>query len=136
MPPPDFAVDGTVFVVSLYDGVFKSTDGGLTWQPAQAGLPHDAPRRIALSPNYAQDATVFLSTHSWLWRSQDGGANWDWYYPPRTGFETPPAYGDFFCMELTCDSCLYVGYDGGGEIYASRSAYHADGYVQNNTGWA
>lgn len=74
---PDFAIDRTLFVTSLFDGVFKSTDGGWTWNPAQSGLPLDAPRRIAFSPDYAQDSTVFLSTHAWLWRSQDGGASWN-----------------------------------------------------------
>jgi hypothetical protein len=51
-------------------------DGGQTWHPAQGGLPPDAPREIATSPNYAEDATLFLSTHGWVWRSHDGGANW------------------------------------------------------------
>jgi hypothetical protein len=81
---PNFTLDQTVFAYirltdhehRAIDGVFKSMDDGMNWQPAQTGLPLAAPREIEVSPDFAQDATVFLSTHSWIWCSRDGGASW------------------------------------------------------------
>lgn len=73
---PDFASDQTAFLASMYDGVFRSTDGGFTWAPAGIGLPDAAPRALAISPEYAVDRTLYLTTFDWVWRSTDGGDSW------------------------------------------------------------
>lgn len=68
----------------LNDGRWRSVDGGLTWQPAAAGL---APARSALelffSPAYAADQTVYIlldrgyDTPPLLHRSTDAGRSWE-----------------------------------------------------------
>ena len=39
-------------------------------------MPPDAKRLIAVSPDYGQDQTLFLSTHDWIWHSRNGGSTW------------------------------------------------------------
>ncbi len=75
-PSPDFASDGIVFVSTLSHGVFKSTDSGSTWTPSGNGLPVEASRMIAVSPEFPNDQTLFHTTHDWIWRSRDGGGSW------------------------------------------------------------
>ncbi|MEP2610141.1 MAG: T9SS type A sorting domain-containing protein [Cyclobacteriaceae bacterium] len=67
------------------DGVFKSTDGGLTW----AQLPStttdepevtnvfDYNHEIVVSPT---DGTIFIANFNGIYRSTDGGALWDQSY--------------------------------------------------------
>ena len=73
---PNYTNDQTLFVVSWFDGVYASTDGGNSWQPRNAGLPLDSSRVIRLSPTYASDSTVYVTTHAWTYRSQDAGTTW------------------------------------------------------------
>jgi photosystem II stability/assembly factor-like uncharacterized protein len=54
------------------NGLFKSTDGGTTWQPAQSGLPSNAPV-FALA---AAAGNLWAGTQSGLYRSTDGGHTW------------------------------------------------------------
>jgi photosystem II stability/assembly factor-like uncharacterized protein len=64
-------------------GVFKSTDGGSTWQPIVTGLPAfetDGLGRIGLAAAPSRPsrlfATVEARTRGGLYRSDDGGASW------------------------------------------------------------
>ena len=64
-------------------GVFKSTDGGDTWQPSGAGLPTfaaDGLGRIGLAVAPSQPrrlfATVEARARGGLYRSDDAGASW------------------------------------------------------------
>ena len=64
-------------------GVFKSTDGGTTWQPIVNGLPTfaaDGLGRIGITvaPSAPQRlfATVEATTRGGLYRSDDGGGSW------------------------------------------------------------
>jgi photosystem II stability/assembly factor-like uncharacterized protein len=68
-------------------GVFRSTDGGVTWKqlpktnPADPSLCADAGpncswsyvNRLAISPN---GSTLLAATANGIWGSSDGGANW------------------------------------------------------------
>jgi photosystem II stability/assembly factor-like uncharacterized protein len=52
--------------------VFKTVNGGATWQPA--GLVREPALDIAVDPN--QPATVLVGSRSDVFRSADGGATW------------------------------------------------------------
>ncbi len=72
---PDFETDLTLFAGTA-NGLFKSTDGGSSWfRPvSHAGIDVTS---VALSPNYAQDQTVFVGTWgTGILGSTDGGASW------------------------------------------------------------
>jgi photosystem II stability/assembly factor-like uncharacterized protein len=63
--------------VSTYDaGPFLSLDSGRTWQSRASGLGEHRAFGIALSPDFARDASIFLATNWSLYRSHDAGATW------------------------------------------------------------
>jgi photosystem II stability/assembly factor-like uncharacterized protein len=85
---PHYAVDQTLVVtaqrtepdLSTSSGVYRSTDGGVTWVRLTTGLPQadtpTPPRRVAFSPGYATDRTLYAQTEEGLYRSTDGGDEW------------------------------------------------------------
>lgn len=59
--------------------VFKSTDGGVTWNEADAGLPADDPCGLKLLPIAQQNAATlyeFAGCPPKLFKSTDGGTSW------------------------------------------------------------
>jgi photosystem II stability/assembly factor-like uncharacterized protein len=73
---PDFANDGTVFA-GMFEGMFRSTDGGKSWHEANTYPPHVA-RALCVSPDYVNDGKVFHTTYgAGIQRSADGGATWE-----------------------------------------------------------
>jgi photosystem II stability/assembly factor-like uncharacterized protein len=59
------------------DGVFKSTDGGVTWRRLRGnGLPSGEMGRIGLAVAGRRVYAVIQSREGVLWRSDDAGAHW------------------------------------------------------------
>ncbi|MEJ2208851.1 MAG: hypothetical protein P8129_07425, partial [Anaerolineae bacterium] len=86
---PTFAADGLVlagegtmgrFGTAWGLGVLRSPDGAQTWSPtsldASSGGSTSAIYDLAFSPTYATDGTAFAGTWGGLFRSTDGGRNW------------------------------------------------------------
>ncbi|MCX6047233.1 MAG: hypothetical protein NT075_19175, partial [Chloroflexi bacterium] len=92
---PDFAHDNTLFVgggnelggsEQLAGGVFRSTDGGDTWEPMWQGLHDLRVYDVALSPTFSRDQTVLAYAYTAqfspfrqgksIQRSTDGGLSW------------------------------------------------------------
>lgn len=73
---PHFADDGTILAGTAEDRMFRSTDRGLTWSPANVGLIDMAILVIAPAPPIAPQTTVFIGTGSGLYRSHNGGRSW------------------------------------------------------------
>ncbi|MGD2059603.1 MAG: sialidase family protein [Acidimicrobiia bacterium] len=83
------AIDGeTQWVAISAVGVFRSDDGGGTWEPkndgvAAVGLPDDAPRPEVgycvhcLAHDTADQRRIWRQDHSGVYRSEDGGDNWE-----------------------------------------------------------
>jgi hypothetical protein len=76
-----------IVYVSLYDtlagGVYKTTDGGASWQDANGDLPHinRGIYRIALNPRNPDEILLGASTptfdrNPFIFRSTDGGMHW------------------------------------------------------------
>jgi photosystem II stability/assembly factor-like uncharacterized protein len=75
---PDFESDRTLYV-GIYDtGVYRTTDGGVTWSLLRLGLDGMALRiwGMSISPDFGTDRTLFLSTESGLFKTSDGGSHW------------------------------------------------------------
>lgn len=93
---PDYAVDQVLVATgqrtepdwTTNSGVYRSTDGGVTWIRLATGLPpadaQSPPRRVAFSPDYAADRTIYAQTETQLYRSTDGGDTW-------TAISVPPS---------------------------------------------
>ena len=71
-----YSQDQTVFLAG-FDGVFKSTNGGLSWRDVNIGKGATSLRNIAISPNYQNDSTVAIATlYQGVYISHDRGATW------------------------------------------------------------
>ena len=76
---PNFAQDGICFAARA-SGLYRSRDGGETWESAYDSLDLSAPlptMAIAISPDFASDRTVFAGVPGGILRSFDGGETWD-----------------------------------------------------------
>ena len=65
--------NNSVIYAGTSRGVYKTSDGGLTWK-AGAGIPPDAVTAVAIDP--ANTATVYAAMSEGLYQSTDAGANW------------------------------------------------------------
>jgi photosystem II stability/assembly factor-like uncharacterized protein len=75
---PAFAQDGTCFAAQQ-SGLYRSVDGGSTWQNAYATLAQAealVTHAVAVSPDFAHDRTVFAAVQGGVLRSTDGGEHW------------------------------------------------------------
>jgi photosystem II stability/assembly factor-like uncharacterized protein len=89
---PAFATDRTVFAADGRSLVFRSTDGGGTWEEvsrvAQVGGASDADVWLSISPAYPADPTLWAAVEGGVaYRSTDGGLTWEPFDP---GFELDP----------------------------------------------
>ena len=75
-------------------GVFKTADGGATWQPVRAGLTFAPIRTLRVDPTNPE--TLWAGTDfDGVWKTTDGGANWT-----RTGSEL---FGDMVVFNVAVD---------------------------------
>jgi serine/threonine protein kinase/photosystem II stability/assembly factor-like uncharacterized protein len=73
---PNIAYLGTGWGPSNGNGVYKSTDGGQSWSPANRGMIDYSVTALAVDP--ASPPTVYAGTYDGkLFRSVDGGQAWD-----------------------------------------------------------
>lgn len=73
---PAYGSDGTAFVGTLADGVYRTTDSGGTWTSVALNAS-GAIQGLALSPNFGRDSTLFTATATGgVFRSTDSGATW------------------------------------------------------------
>jgi photosystem II stability/assembly factor-like uncharacterized protein len=73
-----FATDNTLFVASLSQTIFKSTDRGQTFQKLATPTTLTSPLTVmAVSPNYDADKTLLLGSYSnGIFLSNNGGSSW------------------------------------------------------------
>jgi len=89
---PAYAADQTVFAIDGRSLLFRSTDGGETWeemvQIAPIGGASDADVYLSISPAYPADPTLWVTIEGGpAYRSTDGGLTWEEFDP---GFTLPP----------------------------------------------
>jgi photosystem II stability/assembly factor-like uncharacterized protein len=66
-----------LYVGTWYSGVYRSNDGGSTWQPINTGLPSPWAvfRSIAIDPSDTQH--IYLGVAGQVYQSTNGGDSWD-----------------------------------------------------------
>jgi photosystem II stability/assembly factor-like uncharacterized protein len=120
---PDFAEDGTIYLLSGYAGLFRSTDRGEMWQRIDRRLPLPPPfvADFYLAVASADEAYVLLDTDETdlglgrpvrvLFRTLDGGTSWE-------ALDEPPIMGWVSAFALTQDGddqvVLHLGGSQGG----------------------
>lgn len=84
---PQFASDGVCFAARS-SGLYRSADGGRSWELAYASLALPEPlstTAVAISPAFANDGTVLAGVNGGVLCSADGGATWQ-----RATLPAPP----------------------------------------------
>jgi photosystem II stability/assembly factor-like uncharacterized protein len=101
---PNYAVDQTVYAGTDMQGVYKSTDGGLSWQPANEGLTSLEISSIMVSASDPEMLWVGTFDEG-VFRSLQGGEAWT---------SVPIGNDVIWCLSPSDDpQRLYAGTDGG-----------------------
>ncbi len=70
--------NGKIIFVGTGNGLFRSQDGGKTWQPLHEGLRDENIRALTLSPS--APTIIYAGTSKGIFLSEDGGDHWtDWF---------------------------------------------------------
>ncbi|HTT62030.1 MAG TPA: hypothetical protein VMG35_09330 [Bryobacteraceae bacterium] len=133
---PNYTADGTAFS-SMGLGLERTVDHGATWQLVPALGAETYPRALAVSPGFANDATVLIGTdnepgnfyppyvtyqgkqypNQGLFLSLDGGVNWiptSLGGPPIVSIAFSPAFAtDRTAFAASPSDGLYKSTDGG-----------------------
>ncbi|UCC78507.1 MAG: T9SS type A sorting domain-containing protein [Candidatus Zixiibacteriota bacterium] len=72
--------NNTVFIGTIGNGIYKSTNGGQLWQLLESDILHDVMRDIEFHPNFPD--TIFAGTLEGMYRSLNGGHSWGLMTPP------------------------------------------------------
>ena len=81
------AKEGNLFAGTWGSGVYKSTDGGATWNPANNGMAESFYSgyiyALAVAPATDGNGTILFAgvEEGGIWRSEDDGDSWTWVYP-------------------------------------------------------
>lgn len=104
--------------------LYRSTDGGLTWQRKDAGLATSQVRRIAVDPD--DPAVLYAVAEGGLFRSRDRGDSWESFLSLPTAFPAafaiaPTVPRTFLLATNRPDSGVLVSRDEG-ESWVPRNA--------------
>jgi photosystem II stability/assembly factor-like uncharacterized protein len=118
---PYYHDDTTVFAGLNGGGVFRSTDGGISWESANRGyLPGADADALALSPQYLEDQTLFAAGYgTGMNRSDDGGETWtqvgmsDVYAITELAIAPTETLTDALILVGTQENGAYSSHDGG-----------------------
>ncbi len=107
-------------------GLFKSTDGGVTWAQLPATAPgsrntfdafFDIVWNVAVHP---QTRTVFAATYAGIMRSADGGASWQ-----QTLGRTQSPYSQMTDVAIAADGSIYATLSRNGGGFAEFGVYRS-----------
>ena len=72
-----FGTDGTAFAATVNHGVYRTVDGGVSWQSASSGLPSVPVMSVLASPSFPVNGTVYAATAGQgVYVSTNRGASW------------------------------------------------------------
>lgn len=118
VPSPNFAVDLTLFA-SAEEGVFRSQDGGQSWESALFGLHDLDVLCIACAPDYATSEVVWAGTaNGGFYRSRNSARSWR---DAGVGLPDDAMTCILVSPAYAVDQTLYVGTEASG-LYRSTDS--------------
>jgi photosystem II stability/assembly factor-like uncharacterized protein len=115
VPSPNFTADLTLFV-GAEEGVFRSQDGGQSWESALFGLHDLDVLCIACAPDYATSEVVWAGTaNGGFYRSRNSARSWR---DAGVGLPDDAVTCVLISPMYAVDQTLYVGTEGSG-LYRS-----------------
>jgi hypothetical protein len=119
----DPSTPGTLYAGGDQGTVFKSTDSGSSWTPANSGLPATTVRSLAIDPT--SPTTLYAGTGgNGAYKTTDGGASWS---PAKSGLASNV---NALAINPLDPSVLYAGTNVG--VY--RTSDSGGSWVQANSG--
>jgi photosystem II stability/assembly factor-like uncharacterized protein len=79
---PHYSIDQTIFMASYGFGVYRSIDGGISWQNITGSLPLYVDS-LEISSGYPDGPTLFATVGDGVYRSDNGGDTWSLVGIPR-----------------------------------------------------
>ncbi len=106
-------------------GIFKSTDGGNTWNQLTNTQNWQRVYRLAMQPNVS--GILLAAKDDGIWRSADGGSTWSHVYTPPIGIVNVVAFDP-----NNGNNAISCGATNGGGYYYLQFLYSSDGGVHWN----
>jgi photosystem II stability/assembly factor-like uncharacterized protein len=116
-------------------GLYRSTDGGASWQKLTQGLPPGPLGRIgvAVAPSNPRHVYAMIyAEHGRLWQSKDGGDSWS-FVSNNHALAPRPFYFTSFAVSPENENKLYIGAlgftesdDGGRTMHRIDPGVHSD----------
>ena len=116
-------------------GIYKSTDGGDTWQKLAGGLPHDLFGRANVAISAAKPNRIYALIEAkpgaGLYRSEDAGGTWT-LVNGQASLITRPFYYDTLGVDPNDADVVFVGDENwfrssdGGKTFRRAAAPHGD----------
>jgi photosystem II stability/assembly factor-like uncharacterized protein len=115
---PDEANKSNFWVSTWDEGIFQSQDGGKSWQKSSNGLTKDSQsdalksphfEELGISPAFSIDKTSFLGGFNGLFKTTDGGKNWQEIETLSTGTITALDISPDYANDSTIAIVTYVG---------------------------
>ncbi len=73
---PGFDSDPVAFLYGPQEGIWRTADGGLSWECLNAGLPGLDVQALAISPGFPRDRTLVAASTDGILLSEDAGDHW------------------------------------------------------------
>lgn len=96
--------------------MFKSTDGGASWNAVNTGLTHLYVRALAIDPQMT--STLYAGTSGGVFKSTNGGSSWS---AINAGLTNPRVWA--LVIDPATSTTLYAGTWGGGVFVMQRVPY-------------
>ncbi|MGD1857498.1 MAG: YCF48-related protein [Leptolyngbyaceae cyanobacterium] len=137
-PSPNFAQDQIIFVGTQKGRIYRSDDGGKSFNKVSEIAPqfgNESPFMV-VSPNYAEDKTVFITGAAGVYKSTDVGWSWQTVTTPdqienrlKLKLAISPNYGEDQTLWLGTTSGLLQTQDGG-DTWTEVTTYGDSPYIE------